>query len=923
MIKSIFFHIKVNLLSSVFKEVLYVGDNLILAETLLSIASADFAFNIHHEMCVNGLEKTLNENKFTHFICELSLPDAIQKRINEKYPDLSCSYLFKPNLETEVNTEATFNDDQKTNLPFITPDFVSVEVKAILDSISLPIYVKNIDDEIIDCNSDFSQRFNLLPEDFIGKNTESIFPLEFAKTLKKSELNLRIVEDVDLFECQMPDFTGEHREFVIREQKIEGSNLHIGMLFDVSEMNQTKRTLDKERIMLRATANISSDLICFKDLESRFIGCNKQFEMFVGCPEADIIGKKDDQLFEMSQALMCQAQDAQVMESGEAFADNEYLTYNNGDIHYIFMQKVPLKDSQGNVIGVIAIGRDITEKSMIKKQLKVANVVFENSRDAIFVTDGAGIVISSNDACVGMSGYSKSDFLNKSIKEFTKGSDYRRLFINIEKSLKEHGQWQGNTTFFTKNGEQGYFWLEVYEVNHRAIGIKNRVYAFTDLTQNKYNEEKIHYLSKHDSLTGLNNRIALFNHLENAIARSVHKQIPMGVLFVEIKGFKAIHDLYGHNRGDLVIKDVAKRLKQSIFSKDIIARIGDDQFVLVVEELDNEQVVALIAQRIAQQFMDSIIIDGMSVNLFPSIGISVCPDDGMDLDTILANAESAMHRSQEDKSSSYHFFTNELTLHSTHQLGLENELRLALEANQFEIYYQPQFDLNKRQVVALECSPRWNHSSQGLLLPDRFLMLAEQSGLLINLGIKIFEKAAKQAVSWHNTGVNFGRMAFDLSKLELSQISLIGNIQQVLLATGAKANWFEFAVEDSLFSSDLDTIQDNLLNLSKMGCSLTVDGFGAERSVLYSIGKLNIDKFKISKHFIQGVPGYLAGEAMIKSVFILAESLGVDVVGEGIAKTLQEKTVSGHSTAGGQASLQKAPMKASEATFYLRCHKRK
>ena len=892
-------------MSNVVSQVLYAGRNLKLAQTLLSINSNIGSFNISHTCSVNALETILIENHYDYFICELPLSETVKNCIAKKYPHLDCYYVS----DSEVPV---------TNIKNIAPkrkELVSEEVKAALDCISIPIYYKDKQGAIITCNTYFSQVFGLLPEDLIGQDLVNILPVNLSERSKRSELTMFHDHQVDLLECEMRDVTGIKREFLIREEIMDGGELKIGMLFDVSEMNTVKRVAEKEHAMLKATANISSDLIFFKDLESKFIGCNKQFEIFVGCPEADIIGKKDDELFEINQALMCQAQDSLVMTTGEIYSGDEYLTYNNGEKHYIFMQKVPLKDKEGRVQGLIAIGRDITEKSIIEKQLKVANVVFENSKNAIVVTDGDGIILSLNEACIVNYGHTKEHFIGKQIRSFAIGGNYEELFSDIDIGLKDQGKWQGNANFNKPEGGLSYYWLEIYIVKHHETGVENRIYSFTDLTKNKYDEEKIQYLSKHDSLTGLNNRIALYTHLEAAIARANHKQIAMGVLFVEIKGYKEKNERYDHHQGDLIIKNVAKRLKRSVSDKDIIARIGDDQFILVVDELDNEQVIALIAQNIAQEFSDPITIEGMPVNFSVSIGISICPDDGMDLNAILSNAEAAMLRGKEDRSSSYHFYTNELTINSTHQIELEKEMKFGLDNEQFDIYYQPQYDLSKHQVVAVECSMRWHHPLQGLLLPNRFLMLAEQSGLLIDLEMQMFEKAAKQAEYWHQSGIHFGRVASKLSKLGLSQISLIGSIQKILLNTNCKASWFEFVIEEHLFSSDISTVQDNLLNLSRLGVALTVDGFGAERSVLYSIERLNIQKFKISKHFIQGVPGYLAGEAMVKSVFLLANSLGIDVVGEGVQET---------SLLGGSESLPlKEPMKASEATFYLRCHKRK
>ena len=904
-------------------KVLYIGENLALVESLLTINASVNEPVISQLFSVEPLETRLKNERFSFLISELPVSNSIKQRITQCFPNLHCVYLapktnIKPNTECAAEgTDLHLSETAQVELPFS-----SLEVRTALDCIRIPIYYKNKQAQIVACNAGFAQIFGLLPEAIVGQSLDKISSKAITVALKKSSLHSQS-QQVQLLELQTQDASGVKREFLIREEISDCTRLQVGILFDVAEINAIKSTIEKERVMLRATADLSSDLIFFKDLESRFTGCNKQFEKFVGCPEADILGKKDDELFELNQAKMCQAQDTKVIENDETYSNNEYLTYNNGEKHYIFMQKVPLKDKAGKVQGLIAIGRDITEKSIIQRQLKLAHVVFENSRDGILVTDGEGVVNTANDACISISGYLKEELINQKITSLVQGREYRRLFVNIEKALKKEGKWQGNANFHSKTGELCYFWLDIYEVKHLESGLVNRVYSFTDLTQSKHNEEKIQYLSKHDSLTGLNNRIALFYSLEAAIARAHYRQKSMGILFIEIKGVKGINERYGHNQGDLVFREIAKYLKQSIFRKDFIARFGDNQFVVIVEELENEQLLALIAQRIANQFTDAISIDDVKVNLSLSIGISICPDDGADLDSILANAETAMLRSKNDKSSTYHFYTNELTVNSTHQIKRENELREAYHADQFEVYYQPQYDLNKRQVVAVECVLRWMHPTHGMILPENFLVLAEQSGLLITLGMKMFKKSAEQAVKWKASGIHFGRIAINLSKLELTQSSLIGFVQKVLLDSGSKPSWFEFEIDESLFSNDLYPIQDNLLNLSRLGFSLTVSGFGAERSVLYCIDKLNIDKFKISKHLIQGVPGFLAGEAMLKSVFVLAQSLGIDVVGETIDSSPLDYSYQQPPSHALKNKNIKEAMTATETTFYLKCYKRK
>ncbi|MEG3754255.1 sensor domain-containing protein [Psychromonas arctica] len=901
-------------MSSQVSKVLYIGNNVQLVKALLPINAASNASNLTHCHCVNGLEEMLQAQHFDYFICEEPISEVLKERLTQQYPTLNCTYLSS---EKEGSDKSECITESKVK------DCISDEIKSTLNCISIPIYYKSNDGLIIACNSYFSNIFGYSPDALVGKTLASLLPNEATSELLATNNDSVELTQPLMLECNIKECCGGKREFLLREEVDVGCNMRVGMLFDISEMNSVKAAIEKERVMLRATTDLSEDLIFFKDLDSRFIGCNKQFEKFVGCSEAEIIGKSDDELFEINQARMCQAQDVQVMSNNESYANNEYLTYNNGEKHFIFMQKVPLRDKDGEVQGLFAIGRDITEQSIIEKQLRLANVVFENSRDGILVTDNTGVVITANDACFSVSGYSKEELINVNITSFADGFDSCTLFDDIEVGIAKEGKWQGNVRFYTKMGYLGYFWLEVNEVKHGSDNMNNRVFVFTDLTQNKDYEAKIQYLSKHDSLTGLNNRIALFTHLEKAIARANHKQTAIGVLHIEIKGIKAVNERYGHNKGDVIFRGIAKRLKELASDKDIIARISDDQFALVIEELENEQVVALIARQIAQQFSGTVTMEGIAVNLVTSIGISICPDDGADVDSVLSNAENAMYRSKNDKSSAYHFYTNELTINSTNQLALENELKVALNENQFDVYYQPQYDLNKRQIVAVESVLRWHHPEHGTLLPERFLMLAEQSGVMVELSMKMFTKAAHQAVKWHNAGINFGRVAFSISKAELSQLSLIASIQKIFLDTGARASWFELAIDESLFSNDLYTIQENLLNLSRLGISFTVDGFGAERSVLYSIDKLNIDKFKISKHFIQGVPGYLAGEAMLKSVFVLANSLGIDVVGDTIDNDPREQLINDHQFIAGKNQPTKEAMSSSEATFYLRCHKRK
>lgn len=847
------------------------------------------------------MQLALAEKQYTHLICELPVSQNLAEQIAVDFPLLETTYLLP--LDTPKTAE----------LSEVMAEVVSDEVKKTLDYLSIPVYFKNRQGEFLACNSYFSHLFGMTPAQVIGKKANDVLHAHLLDEIARIDEEVFAEQKVCFYECKIQAQGGKERDMVFRKESVANGKVQIGMLFDVTEINEARALVEKERIMLRATADMSADLIFFKDFQSRFLGCNKQFEKFVGCPEQEILGKKDDQLFELGQALMCQAQDQKVMTDNQPYCGEEYLTYNNGERHFIEMKKAPLRDKHGQVQGLIGVGRDITEHHLAQKRLKIADAAFENANENLLVTDQMGIIVSANKACCDTCGFSKRELLGSHVSIFA--SSQRE---NIEAALQAHKSWNGNVSYRIKNGEIHYGWLEAYVVDHPEEGTVSRIYTFVDLNQSKSVEEKIQFLSKHDPLTGLFNRIALFNRLENAITRAIHNEMTMAVILVDINGFKAINDQYGHNAGDAVLKEVAKRLNSCVYAKDTVARFGDDQFVLIVDELANEEEAAIVAKRIVAQFACKFVIENFSEKLSATIGIAMSPDDGDDVDTLIDSAERAGTRGKPDKGTSYHFYTRKLTAHSRQQVKLEEQLQQALQLEQFELYYQPQYDLNKRQVVAVEAVPRWNHPQRGLLHPENFLSLAENNGLLAAIGLQMLRKAAMQAVIWANSAINFGRIAINLSQAQLFQINFVADLQTILLETKCSSQWLEFTVDERTFESLSPIIRENLLHISKMGFALTIDNFAEQRVVFQLIEQLKIEKLKLSKHLKVGEHASLVNSGIQEAMLALTRSLGIDLVADSLGD-MAEQSDPPASERGGQNKA----MKAAEATFYLRCNKRK
>ncbi len=916
------------------ENVLYIGPNIQLVKTVFHLSNPTAAasnYSLHHLTGIEQALPALAEKTYTHLICELPVTQNIVEQIAADFPLLQTTYLAP--LEAPKTRE----------LAQVMEELVSDEVKATLDYLSIPVYFKNRKGQFVACNSYFSHLFGLTPAQVVGKTAADVLYPHLLDEIERIDQKVFTERQVYFYECKIQDLAGGERDMVFRKECVADGKVQIGMLFDVTEINAARALLDKERLMLRATADISQDLIFFKDQHSAFLGCNKQFEKFTGLSEQQILGKKDAQLFESSQSAMCQVQDLDVMANNQIYIVEKYLTDAKGKRHLIEMKKVPVQNKQGEVIGLIAVGRDITRHHRMQKRLNIADTVVENSKENIVVTDEAGNIISANAACCATSGFSKSELLGEHVRIFA--ASQRE---NIEIALQQKGTWEGEITFRLKSGEIHFAWLEVYAIKQSEKELTRRIYSFVDINQSKNAEEKIQFLSKRDPLTGLFNRIALFTRLEDALTRANHKEAAMAVILVDINGFKTINEQFGHNAGDDVLKDLAGRLCSCVFNKDTVARFGGDEFVIIVDELSNEQDAAAVAKKIAKQFEQSFTIEGCAVNLSATIGISLWPDDGSDGDTLLGHAEKAMQRGKAGNASYsvdanthpdsldkkmynsknadrtvYHFYTGILTQHSRQQLKLEEELKQAVQEEQFELYYQPQYDLNKLQPVAVEALLRWHHPQRGTLYPDSFLSLAESSGLLADIGLQMLRKAAMQAVIWKKSAINFGRVAIKLPAQQLAENDFIAQLQSILLQSKCSSQWLEFQIDEAVFASICPVVRTNLVNISKLGIALTLDNFGEDRPFLQLFEQLRIEKLKISKHYTEGCYSHFVGEGIQQAMRALTRSLGIDLVAESLHSTGESSAASADNLAPGKGWLENNAMNPAEATFYLRCHKRK
>ena len=431
-------------------------------------------------------------------------------------------------------------------------------------------------------------------------------------------------------------------------------------------------------------------------------------------------------------------------------------------------------------------------------------------------------------------------------------------------------------------------------------------------------EQHLQHLAQHDHLTNLPNRFLLFDRLRQAIAKSHRTPHQIAVIFIDLDRFKDINDSLGHTMGDEVIKLAAQRLRSLFRDEDTVARLGGDEFVVVLEPVEELSHVAIIAQKILPLLQSAMKVQGHELYLSASLGISIYPQDGEDPQTLVRNADAAMYRAKAEGRNTFHFYTEDMTEQAMVRVQLETELRQALENNEFRLFYQPQLDLQTGAIIGFEALIRWQHPRRKLLAPGEFIPLAEETGLIDNIGLWVLRVACVQVKAWYEAGLQPGRVAVNLSAKQLQRKDLAETVQQVLDETGCRPQWLELEVTESVF---MDRPEDSIAVLEKVratGIELSIDDFGTGYSSLAYLKHLPVSKLKIDRTFVKNVPAASDDAAIVRAIIALAGSLKLAVIGEGVETEQQRQFLAAEGCLQAQGYLFSRPVPVDDAERLLR-----
>ncbi len=536
---------------------------------------------------------------------------------------------------------------------------------------------------------------------------------------------------------------------------------------------------------------------------------------------------------------------------------------------------------------LLALVRDITKRKENEEQLQLAARVFENTVEGITVTDRQGKIQMVNPGFSLITGYSAQEVLGQNPRILRSERHEPEFYQGMWETLLKQGQWSGEIWNRRKSGEAYPEWLNISAIRDAQGQVTHYVAVFHDITEIKASQEQIKYQAFHDALTGLPNRVLFNDRLRMALARAKRDQKNLAVVFLDLDHFKSINDSLGHAVGDVLLQEVALRLKSNLRQEDTVSRLGGDEFIMILPDVEGPEQAVTGAQRILEDLERPFSLKGHELYVTASLGITLFPADGENLETLVKNADMAMYRAKEQGRNTYQLYTPSMNKRVLLRQALLADLRKALDRDELTVYYQPKVDLATGRVAGMEALVRWLRPGGQVVAPGKFIPLAEDSGLILPLGQQVLDKACRQTARWVSQGHQDLCLAVNLSARQFAQPQLLENVELTLAQSGLKPRNLELEITESTVMGNVQAASQVLNLLHAMGVSLALDDFGTGYSSMYYLKHFRIDVLKIDRSFVRDIPGNPEANAIAEAVVSLAHSLRLKVVAEGVETSAQ------------------------------------
>lgn len=535
----------------------------------------------------------------------------------------------------------------------------------------------------------------------------------------------------------------------------------------------------------------------------------------------------------------------------------------------------------GEPIRLLGFISDITDQKEQEDREYLAATVFAKSNECILILDENSKIIMANQAFSDTYGYDVDEVMGSTSEIFQSSHHDEQFYQEIQRSVLNSGSWQGEWWRKYKGGDEHPVLAVISAVKDSTGIITHQVIQEMDISDQKEAEQRISNLAYHDSLTNLPNRTLLRDRVEQAIAVGERDGQTLALLFLDLDHFKNINDSLGHDVGDLLLQEVARRLQRSMRRSDTVGRLGGDEFMMLLPDAHSDD-AALVAEKVLEECSQAYVLNNHTLAVTPSIGIAMYPRDGTDYDELLKKADTAMYRAKDGGRNGFRFFTPEMNQAVFERMILESRLREAVENDEFELVYQPKYCIDAKQLVGVEALLRWKQPEMGLVSPAKFIPVAEDSGLIVEIGQWVLEEVCRQIKLWQDKGLPLIRVSVNFSPRQFASRDIEKRIFGALDVEGVPGQCLEVEITESLLAQDTDYTLQSLNALKRRGIDISVDDFGTGYSSLSYLKRFPIDRLKIDQSFVRDLERDADDRAIASAVITMGHSLGIQVLAEGV-----------------------------------------
>lgn len=518
----------------------------------------------------------------------------------------------------------------------------------------------------------------------------------------------------------------------------------------------------------------------------------------------------------------------------------------------------------------------------LQHSLSVLRATLESSTDGVVVVDLKGNIIDHNQRLSNLFELPKSLLQAKDITllhEYLSNKILKKdEYLSHLEHLRDDQELSNQLSFKLNNGKIFECYSRPYRLNEETVG---RIWSFRDITERSYFEKKLEYQATHDALTDLPNRLLLYDRIRQEIANSTRYNTKFAILFFDIDRFKLINDSLGHELGDKLLCLIAKRISKMVRKVDTLARIGGDEFIMILSGFKKDQELMRKVVNLIESFNHYFLIDGHEVNVTASVGITVFPANGKTASQLMKNADLAMYQAKENGGNQFKYYSKKLDQHTQMRLQQEMQLRHAIADNEFFLVYQPQFDIHQQKFLSLEALIRWQHPQKGVVFPMSFIPVAEDSGLIVPIGEWVLREACQQIRQWKDSGLPCVRIAVNVATQQLKQADFAEKVKSIIEEYKIPFNCIEIEITENVIITNTDIL--NMINqLKDIGVRIVLDDFGTGNSSLNYLKQIKIDRLKIDRSFVENINHSHSDEVIIEAIIAMAKSLNFKVLAEGV-----------------------------------------